>query len=344
MRQLASRAATRSSLNRALDLLTRLELSVLDALVASRATPPTRNSCTSSTPSRPLSRAPYAGCSDLALVWESDAGLRPLTGVPEALGSLSELHPMTPGRYAGRGRAAAGRAVAGRAGDARARRGRRPARPTPARRGAPISAGRGGEPGRGAAVAWAAGAGPAAARAGARGGADRAARRAHHPRAGRRTARAWRPPSGTPPWSTAPRPARRSRRYAGWSCWSTTGAPHPPVALRSGAAGGARPQGGRRLRPARRAGHGAPGRGRGRGRAAGDLARPRRQPRLDPDRGVRRLVRRARRCQRWRRLAPRLARDRAAAVPGRHPRRRRQDPQRARPRADQPDRPRDAAR
>jgi len=33
--QLASLAATRSSLNRALDLLTRLELSVLDALVAS---------------------------------------------------------------------------------------------------------------------------------------------------------------------------------------------------------------------------------------------------------------------------------------------------------------------
>ena len=36
--QLASRAATRSSLNRALDLLTRLELSVLDALVASGRT------------------------------------------------------------------------------------------------------------------------------------------------------------------------------------------------------------------------------------------------------------------------------------------------------------------
>ena len=36
--QLASRAATRPSLNRALDLLTRLELSVLDALVASGQT------------------------------------------------------------------------------------------------------------------------------------------------------------------------------------------------------------------------------------------------------------------------------------------------------------------
>ena len=35
---------------------------------------------------------------DLALVWENDAGLRALTGVPEAMGSLSELHPMTPGR------------------------------------------------------------------------------------------------------------------------------------------------------------------------------------------------------------------------------------------------------
>ena len=58
--QLASRAATRSSLNRALDLLTRLELSVLDALVASGQTTDA-DSCTSWTPSPPLSRAPSAG-------------------------------------------------------------------------------------------------------------------------------------------------------------------------------------------------------------------------------------------------------------------------------------------
>src|SRR5262249_9304970 len=42
--QLASRAATRSSLTRALDLLTRLELSVLDALVAMTSTGPTTDS------------------------------------------------------------------------------------------------------------------------------------------------------------------------------------------------------------------------------------------------------------------------------------------------------------
>jgi hypothetical protein len=95
--QLASRAATRSSLNRALDLLTRLELSVLDALVASGHT-------TDAELAHILDAEPPAvesavrRLTDLALVWQSDAGLRPLTGVPEALGSLSSLHPITPGR------------------------------------------------------------------------------------------------------------------------------------------------------------------------------------------------------------------------------------------------------
>ncbi|HEX3929983.1 MAG TPA: helicase C-terminal domain-containing protein [Nocardioides sp.] len=91
--QLASRAATRSSLHRALDLLTRLELSVLDAVVSSGHTTESElahildadRSAVESTVHRLV---------DLALVWENDAGLRPLTGVPDALGSLARLHPV----------------------------------------------------------------------------------------------------------------------------------------------------------------------------------------------------------------------------------------------------------
>jgi hypothetical protein len=95
--QLASRAATRSSLNRALDLLTRLELSVLDALVASGHTTDVELAhILDAEP--PAVEAAVRRLVDLALVWGSDAGLRPLTGVPEALGSLSALHPITPGR------------------------------------------------------------------------------------------------------------------------------------------------------------------------------------------------------------------------------------------------------
>jgi hypothetical protein len=92
--QLASRATTRSSLTRALDLLTRLELSVLDALVASGHT-------TDSDLAHILNAdrvAVEGACRrvvDLALAWEDDAGLRPLSGVPDALGSLSALHPMS---------------------------------------------------------------------------------------------------------------------------------------------------------------------------------------------------------------------------------------------------------
>jgi hypothetical protein len=92
--QLASRAATRSSLSRALDLLTRLELSVLDALVA--AGPSTLADVT------PILDAPPAAVEgaverlvDLALVWENDGNLRALTGVAEAMGPLAELHPMS---------------------------------------------------------------------------------------------------------------------------------------------------------------------------------------------------------------------------------------------------------
>ncbi len=95
--QLASRAATRSSLSRALDLLTRLELSVLDALVA--LSPTGQATLADLTPI--LDAEPAAvetavqRLVDLALVWENDAGLRPLTGVAEALGSLAGLHPVT---------------------------------------------------------------------------------------------------------------------------------------------------------------------------------------------------------------------------------------------------------
>jgi hypothetical protein len=95
--QLASRAATRSSLNRALDLLTRLELSVLDALVASGQT-------TSADLAEIVNatRAAVEGAIDrlvdLALAWEHTGGLRALTGVAEALGPLATLRPMTEGR------------------------------------------------------------------------------------------------------------------------------------------------------------------------------------------------------------------------------------------------------
>ena len=95
--QLASRAATRSSLNRALDLLTRLELSVLDALVACGHTTDVELAHILDAEA-PAVEAAVRRLTDLALVWENETGLRPLTGVPEALGSLSELHPVTPGR------------------------------------------------------------------------------------------------------------------------------------------------------------------------------------------------------------------------------------------------------
>ncbi len=95
--QLASRAATRSSLNRALDLLTRPELSVLDALVAAGHT--SEAALAHILFAAPLAvEAAVGRLADLALVWESEAGLRPLTGASEALGSLAQLHPLTPGR------------------------------------------------------------------------------------------------------------------------------------------------------------------------------------------------------------------------------------------------------
>jgi hypothetical protein len=82
--QLASRAATRSSLLRALDQLTRLELSVLDALVVAGHT--SAEALTSMVNADPaLTRSATGRLVDLALAWESPAGLRPLTGVAEGL-------------------------------------------------------------------------------------------------------------------------------------------------------------------------------------------------------------------------------------------------------------------
>jgi hypothetical protein len=97
--QLASRAATRSSLNRALDLLTRLELSVLDALVASGQTTDLDLAHILGVPG-PAVESALTRLADLALVWEHGAGLRPLTGVAEALGGSARLHPLTEGRTA----------------------------------------------------------------------------------------------------------------------------------------------------------------------------------------------------------------------------------------------------
>jgi Helicase conserved C-terminal domain len=97
--QLASRAATRSSLNRALDLLTRLELSVLDALVASGHTGDPDLAHILGVPP-PAVETALSRLADLGLVWEHDAGMRPLSGVAEALGTSGRLHPLTPGRTA----------------------------------------------------------------------------------------------------------------------------------------------------------------------------------------------------------------------------------------------------
>lgn len=82
--QLASRAATRSSLLRALDQLTTAELSVLDALVVVGQT--TAEGLASVVRAAPDSVAAAVGrLLDLALVWEAPGGVRALTAVAEAL-------------------------------------------------------------------------------------------------------------------------------------------------------------------------------------------------------------------------------------------------------------------
>ena len=82
--QLASRAATRSSLLRALDQLTRLELCVLDALVVAGQT--TRAELVSIVHAEPAATtAALEHLTDLALVWDSPTGPRVLSGVAEGL-------------------------------------------------------------------------------------------------------------------------------------------------------------------------------------------------------------------------------------------------------------------
>ncbi|WP_148611450.1 helicase-associated domain-containing protein [Nocardioides rubriscoriae] len=96
--QLASRATVRASLARALDTLTRLELSVLDALVVAGQTTPA--DVRSIIHARPAAvDATLARLLDLALVWESRGGLRAVSGTADALGTgpgASGLRPRSP--------------------------------------------------------------------------------------------------------------------------------------------------------------------------------------------------------------------------------------------------------
>ena len=91
--QLASRASLRTSVVRALDILTRLELFVLDALVVAGQTTPSEVR-TLVHAQRTRTDAAVQRLVDLALVWEAPGGLRPLSGVAEALGGhRSGLRP-----------------------------------------------------------------------------------------------------------------------------------------------------------------------------------------------------------------------------------------------------------
>lgn len=82
--QLASRAATRASLLRALDLLTHAELSVLDALVVLGQTTP-GEVVTILDARRESVTAALERLEDLALVWSSEGCVRALSGVADLL-------------------------------------------------------------------------------------------------------------------------------------------------------------------------------------------------------------------------------------------------------------------
>lgn len=98
--QLASRATIRSSVARALDSLTRGELSVLDALVvAGQTTDEELVGIVHAETS--YVAATLARLRALALAWDSPEGLRPLSGVADCLaggvdGGVSGLRPRTP--------------------------------------------------------------------------------------------------------------------------------------------------------------------------------------------------------------------------------------------------------
>ncbi|HWJ83760.1 MAG TPA: helicase-associated domain-containing protein [Nocardioides sp.] len=82
--QLASRAASRSSIARAVDILSRGEVSVLDALVVAGQT--TRAELLGMVLAEPsFVEAALDHLLDLALVWESPEGLRPLSAVADCL-------------------------------------------------------------------------------------------------------------------------------------------------------------------------------------------------------------------------------------------------------------------
>jgi hypothetical protein len=94
--QLASRASLRTSVVRALDILTRLELFVLDALVVAGQTTAAelRSIVYADGPRVDAARERLLG---LALAWEAPGGLRPLSGVADGLGSeRSGLRPRSP--------------------------------------------------------------------------------------------------------------------------------------------------------------------------------------------------------------------------------------------------------
>jgi hypothetical protein len=96
--QLASRAAVRASLSRALDALTRLELSVLDALVVAGQT--SRADAVAMVHAAPGAvEAALDLLVERALVWSSVGGWRAVTGVADALGTgpgSSGLRPRSP--------------------------------------------------------------------------------------------------------------------------------------------------------------------------------------------------------------------------------------------------------
>lgn len=99
--QLASRATIRSSLARALDSLTRGELSVLDALVVAGQTTDAEIASIVRADEGYVAAA-LARLRALALAWDSPEGLRPLTGVADCLvggpeAGVSGLRPRTPG-------------------------------------------------------------------------------------------------------------------------------------------------------------------------------------------------------------------------------------------------------
>ena len=97
--QLASRAATRSSIHRALDGLDLLELSVLDALVVAGQT--TIDELISIVHAdEPPVRLALDRLLDLALAWEAPGGIRALSGIADAMrgqpGGTSGLRPRSP--------------------------------------------------------------------------------------------------------------------------------------------------------------------------------------------------------------------------------------------------------